>query len=446
MKNTIPTTLLFLLIGTNFCFGQNSWVIQLPENGNPIKMIKTNDGNYVMLFMNYLDSVSRIYKYNNNGEMIWESEQDFFYATHFIELSSGELVMCGKQNSLPFLMILDADGDLIIKNKFEEFEKNSRINNIAETYNNELFAFIGKYSPEKIDTLYRINKQGRIVEKKINITNSPYNYYCKTKNGYIVTGYYPEEYSYTIYDSAMNFAKQQKYSVCPYHIKELKDGFIVHDYYNPSSNDKGLVKLSINLDSVWSVPFSHYYTFDYEISVPDDMVVCSDGGFAMVGSYSTIIMDRIVTYMIITDSLGNPEFFRDYWDYSPQFTVNVVESNDGGFVLFQYIAEEGGGRSNFLVHTNTDGTININDKKHTGSESMMVFPNPANDFINLGFETDPSTVSLVNISDINGRIVKSVQKDPNDLEKIDVSGLKSGLYIIQVIDSEKQYTSKFMKK
>lgn len=69
-------------------------------------------------------------------------------------------------------------------------------------------------------------------------------------------------------------------------------------------------------------------------------------------------------------------------------------------------------------------------------ESMMIFPNPTSDFINVtGFKPNENAI----IINLNGQVLKSTKIDK---DRIDVSDLKTGIYFVKI----KNVFSKFIKK
>lgn len=77
------------------------------------------------------------------------------------------------------------------------------------------------------------------------------------------------------------------------------------------------------------------------------------------------------------------------------------------------------------------------------SESFSVFPNPTSDFIYVTGNNKDS-ISKISISDMLGKNVLTSSQLIN--EKIDVSSLNSGIYILTVSSDNSQKTLKFIKK
>ena len=82
------------------------------------------------------------------------------------------------------------------------------------------------------------------------------------------------------------------------------------------------------------------------------------------------------------------------------------------------------------------------------SKGMMVYPNPAKENITLTITTgdDISTTGLLEISNMNGQIIKTESisiADGTMNQEINVSDLTSGIYIIKFTTDNKQFTEQF---
>lgn len=110
----------------------------------------------------------------------------------------------------------------------------------------------------------------------------------------------------------------------------------------------------------------------------------------------------------------------------------IYEGNDGND-YFEY--ESYAGFISFFCNALILSTPENNLSEFT------FFPNPVQDILN--FQSATSHFDAVIITDINGRIVLSVEKPASN--EIDVSGLQSGMYFLNVQSSEGDTTKKFIK-
>ncbi len=87
------------------------------------------------------------------------------------------------------------------------------------------------------------------------------------------------------------------------------------------------------------------------------------------------------------------------------------------------------------------------DKPAITKPTLNVYPNPAVDFTNVNFTLTSKASVTVNIYDLNGRLVKSIDMSQKSIgshqESIDCSGLDRGTYIIQLVAGKESTTAKF---
>lgn len=77
------------------------------------------------------------------------------------------------------------------------------------------------------------------------------------------------------------------------------------------------------------------------------------------------------------------------------------------------------------------------------ANNFSLYPNPAKD--NFILETNAALMSAIQITDINGRIVKSMNLSGVSNTSVDVSDLKSGMYFVSVQTDNGSGTTKFIK-
>jgi hypothetical protein len=89
----------------------------------------------------------------------------------------------------------------------------------------------------------------------------------------------------------------------------------------------------------------------------------------------------------------------------------------------------------------------INDNMDLLKESLMVFPNPAQDKVMIQFANKTAQIENIEIFDISGSLVKQFSKAEIDIDgSVDINNLQSGLYMIRVGTSDgKQFNNKLQK-
>lgn len=83
-------------------------------------------------------------------------------------------------------------------------------------------------------------------------------------------------------------------------------------------------------------------------------------------------------------------------------------------------------------------------------ENINVYPNPVAAQINYSFVAGNSASAIVNVYNLRGEKVLSepieLFQNQENVKEMDVSGLSSGTYIIEISDNERIYSSRFVKK
>jgi len=76
---------------------------------------------------------------------------------------------------------------------------------------------------------------------------------------------------------------------------------------------------------------------------------------------------------------------------------------------------------------------------------FVVFPNPAEDIVNIDFTSVPGSGAYISIHDMSGRKLLSQPVRANQLISLDISSYNRGVYVIKMIDGNQEYTSEVVK-
>ncbi|MBO6080474.1 MAG: T9SS type A sorting domain-containing protein, partial [Bacteroidales bacterium] len=77
--------------------------------------------------------------------------------------------------------------------------------------------------------------------------------------------------------------------------------------------------------------------------------------------------------------------------------------------------------------------------------SISLFPNPANDVINVQCTMNNVQVTALEVFDVYGKLINTVNVIDNPTQ-INVSNLASGMYFVRVTTEEGTVTKSFVKK
>ncbi|MDZ7845829.1 MAG: T9SS type A sorting domain-containing protein [Owenweeksia sp.] len=117
--------------------------------------------------------------------------------------------------------------------------------------------------------------------------------------------------------------------------------------------------------------------------------------------------------------------------FNKKYTVTLVVSN-------------GCGSDTARVKVN----VNIDLAENPLGRSMELFPNPANDVVNLRFATHKDGKARVRIMDVSGKELIALEEENINgqyREAIDISSLAAGVYLLEVNDGEYRAAHKLIK-
>ncbi|MBN2235979.1 MAG: T9SS type A sorting domain-containing protein [Bacteroidales bacterium] len=181
----------------------------------------------------------------------------------------------------------------------------------------------------------------------------------------------------------------------------------------------------------------------------------SDGGYLMCGNTYSNDLDVIGQHgngdffvlkidenydVVWTKTLGGTEF---------DVAVAVKETDDGGVIVAGQTASwngdvtnNKGARDYWLVKLQTTST-GIDHSSFM--ETIVVSPNPANDWISLDFPQGFYPLRL-DVSTITGRKVLQFEQLDQSFNQLDISSLSKGVYLLTITSENEQKTLKIVKQ
>ena len=146
------------------------------------------------------------------------------------------------------------------------------------------------------------------------------------------------------------------------------------------------------------------------------------------------------------DQVGDTIFYNGMTTIWKKTKLALAQTS--GVMIWELSNEVKGEYSLLRVINSTVDSTRISASIHLPkAKELALYPNPANDYILLDIPSVGQHIT-VNIIDMNGRVIKSIplQILGSTTSKINISTLKNGEYICQVITSEGSFAKVFRKE
>ena len=159
------------------------------------------------------------------------------------------------------------------------------------------------------------------------------------------------------------------------------------------------------------------------------------GGPTNVGDFTNLLVE-------VNPTLNLTDYPSTWTQYS--YTVTGLTGPTDVKFAFRYFVTDGGPQGNNSDIIGID-TFSVDRALSTDSffrGNFAATPNPANDVLNIA-NTSNIAVNAIQITDMNGRIVKEVKGMTN---QINVSELNAGVYFLKIATDQGTGTTKIIKK
>jgi len=191
----------------------------------------------------------------------------------------------------------------------------------------------------------------------------------------------------------------------------------------PALNDDWLISPLVTLGSTGNVVSFWAKSCATEYGLEKFKVGVSLGNttssVTLLSTGSFVTTPANITY--VQYSYNVPASFNGQGVY---FSINCVSDDQFGFAVDDFIVTTTG--------------LNTNDYF---ANNFKVFPNPSSDLVSVS-NNNNSVIDTIEMTDINGRIVKSVTSTTN----FSVKELSAGVYFLKVTTAEGVGTTKFVKQ
>jgi hypothetical protein len=193
------------------------------------------------------------------------------------------------------------------------------------------------------------------------------------------------------------------------------------------------------VDASGNIIWNYYYGGNLK-DVSTTIRPTNDGGYiigAISRSFGWINPDM---WLVKIDANGNKTWDKHFGSWYHDHCHSAVPTPDGGFALVGHQVDANDLAHIFIVKTNSEGAVGINELSDDKKPVFNIYPNPSNGLFNI---LSPSKIQAVNISDALGNKIKTITTDDSMLH-IDLSDKPKGAYLVTVQTATSSYTRKIV--
>jgi hypothetical protein len=191
------------------------------------------------------------------------------------------------------------------------------------------------------------------------------------------------------------------------HVEVLRDGnfAMFGTGYTPHNADRAILKIDQTGNLIWRKKHGTNLDEGYIVGkeLPNGNFICAG---TSIRTYNSMQIDDLNLSML--DSSGNVLWSRDYNYHglgTNEYVKDLIVTSDGGFAMTGFILNAPGGTGNdvFVLKTDTNGLItSLNSGFREVTPDMRVYPNPTKDFVNVPYVEGLERIELY---DVGGKLL-----------------------------------------
>ncbi|MEI6696762.1 MAG: thiol protease/hemagglutinin PrtT [Bacteroidota bacterium] len=220
---------------------------------------------------------------------------------------------------------------------------------------------------------------------------------------------------------------------------------IIPDIYEPNNSESTAYNLSLNFSgntTVINTIGSNIHNGNdldyYKLNLPSGYnysITARVHDSYNSGNGQTYTADVLFSYKIGT------QISDTYDDVMP----NNIQINNGGMIIFGVAPYMSGETGTYLLDISITRTLNVGIIENDYSNTIIVYPNPAKNIINIDLSNISTKVTTIKVYDNTGKEICNFKlSDFNEnIYQIPISNFSNGLYYMSIISSNKFYSKKF---
>lgn len=198
------------------------------------------------------------------------------------------------------------------------------------------------------------------------------------------------------------------------------DNFLITPQFTIPNDDSKATILSFKLGSPDLLFFAE------QISIYVTPATVNTNGDILA---TPVVFNRTLTAANVRTALTYSVDISEYAGQTVRIALRHHDSPDQSLLYFD----------DLLVSQSVLSTEDFNASK------FSVYPNPANDVVTISNAAN-ATIDAVTVSDLNGRIVKSVKLNGEATAQVNIADLSAGVYMMNISSDKGTSTKKIVKK
>ena len=181
---------------------------------------------------------------------------------------------------------------------------------------------------------------------------------------------------------------------------------------------------------------------ELRLSTNGGFTTLPSGGHTDLGDFTTLCLS-VNPNLLLTGAGSYPGVWTQF-----SYTVSGLSAPTACLLAFRYWVEDGGflGTNSNIIAIDTFSVDRpLANTQDFFSSNFSIYPNPAKSIINLNSKNGV-TINSVEITDLNGRIVKQVSPSNVSETQINVSDLNAGVYFVKAQTENGVGTTKIVKQ
>ena len=239
---------------------------------------------------------------------------------------------------------------------------------------------------------------------------------------------------------------------------QANDGGYIISGYTDSTDISGITNLGfvdcliIKLDTNGTIEWQKIYGGS-NVELLSSIKKTADGGYIFTGFTNSDDIDVSVTYgnrdywVVKLNALGTIEWEKTYGGTSFDSGTDIQQTTDGGYVILGSstsndvdVSVNYGNEDYWIVKLGPD---NLSLSNFSETTTISLYPNPTQDKLTIKLNYFEPSLEM-NITDILGKKIHS-QKLDGLSTSINTSSLKSGVYLVTILNGNQKITQRFIK-